>query len=274
MYPDNLITVSTGDPDTQYEPLPMIQALPDYNFRVTGQSVQTANNGLAFKADVDKEAAAAYLDWLGGPDLYMLLSYGIEGKSYDITDDGRVYQYKVGVDISQEDEESYGDMWHFAPWSMFPQFQAGFAWDPVKAVYTSFSEAMDAGEPYTWKNLTIDEWKEQFKNYNWTDMSNLNRYYLYMEDYGTDNIHYNLNVNFTTMSNDEETAIISQYGSELSTYLAEMTNDYIVGNKTTDSYESDLQFAYDNLGMQEYVNAMQSRVDRFLVAMGREPILG
>ena len=274
MYPDNLITVSTGDPDTQYEPLPIIQALPGVMPRVKGQSVQTANNGLSFKADVDKAAAAAYLDWLGGPDLYMLLSYGIEGKSYDLTDDGKVYQYKVGKDISEEDEESYGDMWHYAPWGMFPQFQAGFAWDPVKAVYTSFEDAMAAGEPYTWKNLTIDEWKDQYKNYNWTDMSNLNRYYTYIVDYGTDNIMFDLNVNFTTMSNDEETATISKYGTDLTTYLAQMTTDYIMGNKTTDTYADDLQYAYDNLGMKEYTDAMQSRVDRFLVAMGRDPILG
>ena len=274
MYPDNLITVSTGDPDCQYEPLPIIQAIPGVAPRIKGQSVQTANNGLAFKADVDKQAAAAYLDWLGGPDLYMLLSYGIEGKSYDMTDDGKVYSYKVGIDYSQEEAEDYGSMWHYAPWAMFPQFQAGFAWDPVKAVYTSFSEAMDAGEPYTWKNITIDDWKEQYKNYNWTDMSNLNRYYLYLEDFGTDNIQFDLNVNFTTMSNDEETAIISQYGTELTTYLAEMTTNYIVGNTSTDTYEADLQYAYDNLGMQPYTDAMQARVDRFLVAMGRDAILG
>ena len=78
----------------------------------------------------------------------------------------------------------------------------------------------------------------------------------------------------TTMSNDEETAIISQYGSELTTYLAEMTTNYIVGNTSPDTYEADLQYAYDNLGMQEYNDAMQARVDRFLVAMGRDAILG
>ena len=122
------------------------------------------------------EAAAAYLDWLNGPTLYMLLCYGIEGKSYDIEEDGRVYQYKVGTEITQEEDYSVGDMWHYAPWSMFPQIQAGFAWDPLKNTYNSVQEALDNGEPYYWKNLTIDEWKEQYANYNWTDMSNLNRF--------------------------------------------------------------------------------------------------
>ena len=274
MYPDNLITAETGDPDCQYEPMPIIQAIEGVQPRIVGQSVQTANNGLAFRSDVDMEAAAAYLDWLNGPTLYMLLCYGIEGKSYDIEEDGRVYQYKVGTEITQEEDYSVGDMWHYAPWSMFPQIQAGFAWDPLKNTYNSVQEALDNGEPYYWKNLTIDEWKEQYANYNWTDMSNLNRFFLYLNDFGTDNIQFDLNIDFTTMATDEETSIISKYETDLNTYLAEMTTGYITGKTSTDTYEEDLQYAYDNLGMQEYVDAKQARVDRYLVAMGRDAILG
>ena len=274
MYPDNLITAETGDPDCQYEPMPIIQAIEGVQPRMVGQSVQTANNGLAFRADVDMEAAAAYLDWLNGPTLYMLLCYGIEGKSYDIEEDGRVYQYKVGTEITQEEDYSVGDMWHYAPWSMFPQIQAGFAWDPLKNTYNSVQEALDNGEPYYWKNLTIDEWKEQYANYNWTDMSNLNRFFLYLNDFGTDNMQFDLNIDFTTMATDEETSIISKYETDLNTYLAEMTTGYITGKTSTDTYEEDLQYAYDNLGMQEYIDAKQARVDRYLVAMGRDAILG
>ena len=125
---------------------------------------------------------------------------------------------------------------------------------------------------YTWKNLTIDDWKEQFKDYNWVDMSPLNRFYNYLNDFGTDNIQFAMNVDFYTLSNDEETAVISQYQSDLTTYLAEMTNGYITGTKSTDTYEADLQYAYDNLGMQEYIDVQQARANRFLVAMGRDAI--
>jgi len=276
MYPDNLITVQTGDPDTQYEPLPVIQALEGVKPRYTGQSVQTANNGLSFKADVELEAAAAYLDWLSSPTLYMMLCYGIEGETYDLMEDGRVYQYTVGegADISQEHDESYGDMWHYAPWSMFPQFQAGFLCDPVQNVYNGVQEALDNNEPYYWKNLTLDDWKVQYANYNWTEMSNLNRWFLYMTDFGTDNILFDLNVNFTTMATEDENAVTSALGTDLTTYLAEMTTKYITGEASTDTYEADLAYAYDTLGMQEYVDALQAQADRYLVALGREPILG
>ena len=274
MYPDSLMSAQTGDPDCQYEPMPIIQAIENVKPRITGQSVQTANSGLSFRADVDMEAAAAYLDWLNGPTFYMLLANGIEGKSYEMTEDGRVYRYKVPTEISKEEEESYGDMWHFAPWSMFPQIQAGFAWDPVQVEYKSVQEALDAGEPYTKDNMTLEEWKEANAQYNWTEVSNLNRFFFYLNDYGTDNIHFDINVDFTTLANQEETDIISMYETELTTYLTEMTNGYITGTKSTDTYEADLQFAYDNLGMQEYIDAKQARVDRYLVAMGRDPVLG
>jgi len=204
----------------------------------------------------------------------MLLSYGIEGKAYEMTEEGRVYQYKVGAELTQEEDESWGDMWHFAPWSMFPQFQAGFANDPVVNTYTTFQEALDAGEPYYWKNTTKEEWLESYANYNVREMSPLNRYYEYIIDFGQDNIEFGLNVNFDTLSTDEETVIRSQYGTDLTTYLAEMSTKYITGEASTDTYEADLQYAYDSLGMQEYTDAIQAAVDRFLVAMGREPILG
>lgn len=274
MYPDNLLTAETGDPDCQYEPLPIIQAIEGVAPRMVGQSVQTANNGMSFRADVDMEAAAAYLDWLNGPTLYMLLAYGIEGKSYDIQEDGRVYQYKVGVEITQEEDYSVGDMWHYAPWAMFPQIQAGFAWDPRLQTYNSVEEALDNGEPYYWKNLTIDDWKTQYADYNWRDMSPLNRFLTYMVDFGTDNINFALNVDFYTMPTEEEANVISSLGTDLTTYLAEMTTSYITGSASTDTYEEDLAYAYDTLGMQEYVDAMQARADRYLEAVGREPILG
>lgn len=44
----------------------------------------------------------------------MLFAYGIEGKAYDLNDDGTIYKYIVGVDFTEEEEERYGDMWCYA----------------------------------------------------------------------------------------------------------------------------------------------------------------
>ena len=87
-------------------------------------------------------------------------------------------------------------------------------------------------------------------------------------------MEFSLNVNFETMPTQEENDTIARLGTDLTTYLAEMTTGYITGSKSVDTYEADLAYAYDTLGMQEYVDAKQSQVDRYLVAMGRDPILG
>ncbi len=85
MYPDNLITAQTGDPDCQYEPLPIIQAIEGVQPRMTGQSVQTANGGMSFKADVDMEAAAALPRLAERPDPLYAALLRHRGKTYDIS---------------------------------------------------------------------------------------------------------------------------------------------------------------------------------------------
>lgn len=272
MYPDNMLTVSTGDPDSEYEPMPVIQAVEGIKPRVMGQSGNAANSALTFKVDANYEAAAAYLDWLYSEEFYITTQYGIEGKAWDYAENGDIVKYKVGTDLTQEEMDSLGGMWHYAPWAEFPQIGSAFLFAYNRAQYDSIQEALDAGEPYTKDALTIDEWKVQYADYNFTDISPLNRLLNNMNEYGTENIEFNLNINFTPLATNEESDIISMYKSDLTTYLTEMTTNYITGAKSTDTYEQDLQYAYDSLGMQEYMNAIQGQVNRFLVAMGRDAI--
>ena len=66
-----MLTVSTGDPDSEYEPMPVIQAVGGIKPRVMGQSGNAANSALTFKVDANYEAAAAYLDWLYSEEFYI-----------------------------------------------------------------------------------------------------------------------------------------------------------------------------------------------------------
>ncbi len=273
-YPDTMMTVSTGDPDCDYEPMPIIQAIEGIEPHLLGQATVSSGRAISFSTECDYAAAAAWLDWLFGKDFYMLFAYGIEGKAYDLNDDGTIYKYIVGVDFTEEEEERYGDMWCYAPWCLFPQININNLYSLTAATYSSIDEALDAGEPYAKDMLTIDEWKTQFSEYNWTDISPLHRFLNLMNEFGTENIHFDNHANFETLATDEEAAVINTYMTDLTTYLNEMTTSYITGIKTTDTYEEDLQYAYDNLGMQEYADVIQARIDRYLVVLGREPILG
>ncbi len=273
-YAENLMTVETGDPECEYEPMPIIQALEGITPHLLGQASGSGNRGLSFKADVDREAAAAYIDWLHSYEFYMLLTYGIEGKTWEFDENGNPRLFVVGSEVSQDDEYSYGDLWSYAPWGMFPQIQNHAAWSYFGNEYASIQEALDAGEPYASKNYTFESWAETYSQYNWTDISPYERMMRNIMDFGEDNIHFDMHVNFTTLASEEESAVINMYQNDLLVYLDEMTTSYITGVKSTDTYAEDLQYAYDNLGFQEYNDVMQARVDRYLLTLGREPILG
>lgn len=273
-YAENFMTVETGDSECEYTPMPIIQALEGVTPHLLGQASGSGNRGLSFRADVDREAAAAYIDWLHSKEFYMLLTYGIEGKTWEFDENGKPRTFIIGAEVSQDDEYRYGDLWCYAPWGLFPQIQNHAAWSYFGGEYASIQEALDAGEPYTAKNQTFETWAETYSEYNWTDMSPYERMMRNIMTFGEDNIHFDMHVNFTTLASEEESAVVNTYQNDLLVYLDEMTTGYITGVKSTDTYAEDLQYAYENLGFQEYSDVMQARVDRYLVTLGREPILG
>ena len=59
------------------------------------------------------------------------------------------------------------------------------------------------------------------------------------------------------------------YDTDLKTFLRELTTGLITGSISIDSIDEQVQSAYDNLGLQEYINVMQARVNRFLETLGR-----
>ena len=123
--------------------------------------------------------------------------------------------------------------------------------------------------------MTEESWREQrLVTRDCPDdvISGAKQMLLNLQDFGVDNYHPTAYYSYTTMSTPEEAEIITQYETELKTYLLEMTTNMIVGTVSTDTIDEQVQFAYDNLGLQEYYNVMQARVNRYLEAIGREPV--
>lgn len=140
-----------------------------------------------------------------------------------------------------------------------------------QATYDDIDEALAAGEPYTEENQTRESWQEQH-GVGSDVISGAEQMLLLLKEFGVDNYHPTAYYSYTTMATNEEAAIIAQYETELKTYLLEMTTNMIVGSTSTDTIDEQVQFAYDNLGLQEYINVMQARVNRYLEAIGREPV--
>ena len=51
-----------------------------------------------------------------------------------------------------------------------------------------------------------------------------------------------------------------------------MTTTAITGQISVDEIDEKLQYAYDTLGLQECLDVAQARYNRFLVAMGMDPV--
>ena len=142
----------------------------------------------------------------------------------------------------------------------------------MAADYDSVQDALDAGEPYRGNMLTFEEWKSQNSIYNWRDCSPQERLMHLLVDYGTENMVFDITVNFETIATNEEAAVIGQYRGDLPLYLDELTTNHITGIRSTDTYDEDIRLAYDNLGMQEYKDVIQERINRYLTVMGRDAI--
>ena len=268
-YPERMMQSScetaTGDPDAQYDQMPIIQAIEGIKPVIIGQSSTASNGGISFNAEANYDAIAAYLDFIYSETFYMTLMYGLEGYGYEFDADGN---FVILTMTDQEEDYSYGDCWHYLAYNFWPQIQIGWVWDPLQNVYSDFDEALENGEPYTWKFMTKEEFDEANAVYNYDDSSPLEQYYHMITSIGLDNLSIKLNTTYSAPATVEESEISARYYTDLNTYLMELTTGYITGTKSIDSYESDIQYAYENLGLAEYVGAVQARVNRYLDAIG------
>lgn len=268
-YPERMMQSScetaTGDANAQYDQMPIIQALEGIKPVIIGQSSTASNGGISFRAEANLDAVAAYLDFIYGETFYMTLMYGLEGHGFEYDADGN---FVILTMTDQDEDYNYGDCWHYLSGNFYPQIQLGWVWDPLQNVYTDFEEAVANGEPYTWKFLTKEEFDEANAAYNYDECSPLEQYYRMIDSIGLDNLTIKLNTTYGAPATAEESEVSALYYSDLNTYLMEMTTGYITGTKSIENYEQDIQYAYDTLGLAEYVASRQARTNRYMEAIG------
>lgn len=261
MMPKVIWYVETGDENADYEPMPIIQAVENIAPRIVAQEAQAAGGAFLFRHDCDYDAAARFIDYLHSEDWYMAFVYGVQGKAWDYDENGNFVKYTLS-----DDDKQYGSpssLWLAG--SYYPTVTAGNVYDPAMHVYNSCQEALDAGEPYAYEFLTKEEWQEQN---NWDGISPVERMLQLAVAYGEDNLYPCAHYSYMTSPTDEESLVLDAYATDLTTYLLEMTTNFIVGRVSMDEYDTMLQYAYDNIGLQEYINVMQARYNRYLETMG------
>lgn len=271
MMPSNLQFWSTGDPNGMYMPMSIVQAVEGIEPRLLVQESQAAFVGFSFSAKCDYQAAGTFMDFLTCKDTFMIFKHGIEGKAYDLNDDGSMTTYT----LSDDEIQSYGPaQTYWCANNAFPinGGHHGNIWGIRQNEYSDIDAALAAGEPYFQDFTTREKWQEQ-KKVGSDVLAGSEQMLLNIKAFGKDNYRPTAYYSYTTMATNDEAAIINQYATDLKTYLNEMTTNMIVGSASTDTIDDQIQFAYDKLGLQEYINVMQARVNRYLEAIGRDAVV-
>lgn len=266
MMQDYLWRTETGDPNADYEPMPLIQAMDNITPRFIAQECVAGGPGITFRADVDLEAAARFVDYTHSQQFAMLFEHGIEGIAYDWNDDGTITTYP----LTEEQDQYAAPRVTYLDYNGLPSVHIDNVWGIQCQEYASVDEAIANNECYTEEFMTKEEWQEV---YNWDDDSPATKFLHILSEFGQENFNPTIVYSFVTLPTAEEAKVISTYKTDLvDTYLLEMTTNAITGQSSIEQIDEQIQYAYDNLGLQEYYDVMQARYNRFLVAMGFDAI--
>ncbi|MBE6935689.1 MAG: hypothetical protein E7458_04215 [Ruminococcaceae bacterium] len=269
MMPGNLQFWNTGDPAGYYMPMPIVHAVEGIEGRLLVQESQAAFVGFSFSTECDYAAAGRMMDFLVDQDVFMIFKHGIEGKAWDWNED------KSGIvtyTLTEEELPRLGAaQTYWMSNNCFPinGGHHGNLWAVPQIVYDDAQKAVDEEAYFKQDNLTRQEWKDiraqlGFENVE-AGAEQMLKYVAADQTY-----HPTAYYSYTTMATNEEAEIIATYETDLKTYLVELCTNIVVGTKTVDTLDEDVQHALDNLGLKEYYNVMQTRVNRYLEAIGRE----
>ncbi len=261
------------DADCNYQPLPIIQAVEGIAPRVVVQEAHAGNWPMNFNADVDPAKAAKMIDCIYSYEQWLLKYYGVEGEAWEYAEDGSTIidftaaEGYVKGDIEnqylalQDMSDNWSDFMTYFPCPYMKDL-----WAADSAVYSSHAEALEAGEPYAENGLTEESWMAANS---WDEESPLHKFLGYVAEIGDENINWAAYYSFPALPTEDELLIQNDYGNELKTYLQETTTKLVIGDYEIADLQSYIDYAYENLYLQEYIDAQQGRIDRFLEAIGR-----
>lgn len=262
---------NSGDDNCNYQPMPIIAAVDGVKARIICQEATAAEWGISYNAtNCTPKTAAKFTDCIYSYEQWIIRYYGIEGKAWEYEADGvHIHDFRTNEgytkgDIDQQYLPDFDNSWvNFLGYFPIPYFKD--LWDPTAVVYQDAQDAIDAGEPYAEGATTREIWmannKVDYDQPNWVQLNAV-------AQYGAKNINVACYYDFETLPTAEEAEIQGDLGSDLKTYVQEVGTKLIIGDYDIANLQSYIDYAYDNLGLQQYIDIQQTRVDRFMKAMG------
>jgi len=264
---------NSGEEDCNFQPLPIIAAVEGEKARIICQEATSGEFGFSFNPEtISAKDAARLVDYVYSQEAFLLFYYGIEGKAWEWAENGvDIIDYTNDPDYRKGDIENQympfdamDDGWN--GWTAFvPNARMEDLWSPYAKTYDNPQDALDAGEPYAEGNSTAEIWMQQnevdYHQPNWVQLNNLN-------EWGVENINVAAYYDYETLPTPDESAIQAEYANDLKTYLVETATKLVMSEYDLADLQTYIDYAYENLGLQEYIDIQQQRVDRFMDAMG------
>lgn len=195
--------------------------------------VMTYNQYFVPKSCEHPEAVVKLMDYVYSEKYAKLVQLGIEGKRYEVDENGNYVILNLGA--KEEDDANK---------SLFETGLGLFAL-PRFVLYPEVTERSDSPElsekPY---QIHKQLWKYKFATelYPMADKREFDGQFL-------------------AIPTDEENAVVAEKSEALWTYASELLTDLILGNKSLDDLP-EYQQELENLGLTEYMNVIQARRDR------------
>lgn len=239
--------------DAVYTAMPLIQGVEGIEPIMNISHGYKVWSRWAFSADADPKAVAAFLDTICTQEYAKWVTFGIEGETYtvdpesglytftasnayaDIMATGKARGYVLVIDSFLPDASQIG-------W--YQEYYGPLNW-------TSYEEFLASA--YCNQTLTEQYTENQMKNLK-----------IYCEE-AEGTLLYNFNKDIgmiTPMNTLDEADVLDMYEADVTTYLKEMTVNFLTGVYDINDYETYVE-ELNSIGLQEVLAVRQAQYDRY-----------
>ena len=201
-----------------------------FNYTADGDEPTAYTQFFVPEGAKNKEGAAILIDYIFSDEYAVLNQFGLEGKGYELDENGNYVKLKNEEDPNQT----------LAPGDVGCEWYLGCVWNLPKLSETHLSSK---GQTHAYMKAKED----------WVLDFHLNtRQYLENYEWRTQNL---------AIESEEEAAVLNEISPVLETYCQELITDLVLGRKSLDDMPTYLE-ELEELGLQDYIDIMQARRDR------------
>lgn len=207
-----------------------------------------------FRADMDPQLAADYLDVVYSIEWSEFFSFGVEGKSYEILDNG-LYDF-----YAPTDKEEYKELGYTTCYNLLGD--GNVTRTSLEAYYQTFN-----GESLIWDSyedfVNSDYFNEFYTaDFSETTIENIKTWCKMADTLQKYNMNGDLDM-IAPIVTAEEAEILDMYNTDLFTYMDELFANLLNGVWSTEDYDLYVEELY-NYGLQEVLDVHQARYDRIV----------